>query len=92
MAHPATPDERRAAVKTEEATLRSVTTPGPAAQTAQAADPAAAARHARFGTLPERIRYEDMTEEKAVTPQDVDRYNPESSWNHFNCLALDLGL
>lgn len=60
--------------------------------TRETLDNAAAVRHARFGKLPERIRYEEMVEEKAVTAQDDDRYNPEASFNHFNCLALDLGL
>ncbi|MGW7265965.1 hypothetical protein [Streptomyces sp. NPDC054842] len=57
-------------------------------------DSAAAARHARFGQLPERVRYEDTVEEKAATPHDAARntYNPEGSWNSFSCLAADLGL
>jgi hypothetical protein len=57
-------------------------------------DSAAAARRARFGTLPERIRYEEMVEEKAATPMDPARYayDPEGSWMSFNCLAADLGL
>jgi hypothetical protein len=57
-------------------------------------DAAAAARHERFGTLPERIRYEEMVEEKEAAPNGsaVDSYNPEGSWNHFSCLAFDLGL
>ncbi|GAA3798863.1 hypothetical protein GCM10022403_035960 [Streptomyces coacervatus] len=55
---------------------------------------AAAARRARFGKLPERIRYEEMTEEKAVVPHDPTRYayDPERSWTSFSCLAVDLGL
>ncbi|GHJ99750.1 hypothetical protein SY2F82_15480 [Streptomyces sp. Y2F8-2] len=57
-------------------------------------DSAAAARQARFGTLPERIRFEDMVEEKQATPNDPARnaYNPEGSWMSFSCLAADLGL
>jgi hypothetical protein len=57
-------------------------------------DTAAAARRARFGTLPERIRYEDMVEEKTATPNDPTRYDydPEGSWMSFSCLAADLGL
>lgn len=57
-------------------------------------DSAAAARHARFGKLPERIRYEDMVEEKAATASDParDAYNREESWMSFSCLAVDLGL
>jgi hypothetical protein len=56
--------------------------------------PAEAARHERFGTLPERIGFESMTEEKPSAPNAGTnaRYNPENSWNHFSCLALDLGL
>ncbi|MFE9499695.1 hypothetical protein [Streptomyces collinus] len=55
---------------------------------------AAAARHARFGKLPERIRFHEMTEEKQAAPSAsaVGSYDPEASWNHFSCLALDLGL
>ncbi|MFJ9908378.1 hypothetical protein ACIRVK_36895 [Streptomyces sp. NPDC101152] len=57
-------------------------------------DSAAAARHARFGKLPERVRYEQMVEEKPATPHDPAReaYNPEGSWMSFSCLAADLGL
>ncbi|MFJ8593380.1 hypothetical protein [Streptomyces sp. NPDC093598] len=56
-------------------------------------DPAAAARHARFGKLPERIRFEDMAEEAEATPGGGgNAYNPEGSWKHYSCLALDLGL
>ncbi|MFD7711194.1 hypothetical protein ACFV6E_04925 [Streptomyces sp. NPDC059785] len=57
-------------------------------------DSAAAARHARFGKLPERVRYEDLVETEAATPDTGagTAYNPEGSWNHFSCLALDLGL
>ncbi|MFB7507132.1 hypothetical protein [Streptomyces broussonetiae] len=44
--------------------------------------------------MPERIRYEDMVEEKAATSNDPARYahNPEGSWMSFSCLAVDLGL
>ncbi|GAA3155694.1 hypothetical protein [Streptomyces echinatus] len=58
------------------------------------ADGAAAVRRARFSTLPERIRYEDMTEVKTVAPHDPARYahDPERSWTSFSCLAVDLGL
>ncbi|MFD8388592.1 hypothetical protein ACFV2N_05120 [Streptomyces sp. NPDC059680] len=57
-------------------------------------DSTAAVRRARFGALPQRIRYEDMVEEKAATPRDAarDAYNPEGSWTSFSCLAADLGL
>ncbi|GHF54466.1 hypothetical protein GCM10010218_39650 [Streptomyces mashuensis] len=55
---------------------------------------AAAARRARFGKLPERIRHEDLTEEKAATVQDPARHahDPARSWTSFSCLAADLGL
>ncbi|MDN0198334.1 hypothetical protein [Streptomyces sp. S.PNR 29] len=57
-------------------------------------DGAAAARRARFGRLPERVRHEDMVEERAATPHDPTRYahDPEGSWRSFACLAADLGL
>ncbi|MFD5322656.1 hypothetical protein [Streptomyces sp. NPDC127092] len=54
---------------------------------------AAAARHARYGRLPERVRAEDMTEEVAGAPGGTAAsYDPEGSWKFFSCLALDLGL
>ncbi|MGW4566573.1 hypothetical protein ACWEN3_30650 [Streptomyces sp. NPDC004561] len=58
------------------------------------ADRAAAARRARFGKLPERVRFEDMTEAQPSTPDDPTRYayDPEGSWTSFSCLAADLGL
>ncbi|WP_030186722.1 hypothetical protein [Streptomyces violaceorubidus] len=52
----------------------------------------AAVRHARFGKLPERIRYEDMTTQVESAPGGGDTYNPENSWKFYSCLALDLGL
>ncbi|MFI0508575.1 hypothetical protein ACH3Y9_03970 [Streptomyces sp. WSLK1-5] len=54
----------------------------------------AAVRHARFGKLPERIRFEDMTEAAEASPADAANgsYNPEGSWKFYSCLALDLGL
>ncbi len=57
-------------------------------------DTAAAARQARFGKLPERVRYEDMVQETSATPDNglSGRYNPEGAWNYYSCLALDLGL
>ncbi|MFD7408706.1 hypothetical protein ACFV7R_40065 [Streptomyces sp. NPDC059866] len=60
--------------------------------TAEAAE--AAVRHARFGRLPERIRFEDMTEEVEATPADGVNasYDPAGSWKFYSCLALDLGL
>ncbi|GGX66239.1 hypothetical protein [Streptomyces minutiscleroticus] len=62
--------------------------------TGHVVDDAATARHARFGKLPERIRYEDMVEEREVAPKGgtADPYHPEGSWKYFSCLALDLGL
>ncbi|MFF3606729.1 hypothetical protein [Streptomyces sp. NPDC002463] len=58
------------------------------------ADAAAAVRQARFGTLPERIRFEDMVEGADIDPDSKGRstYNPEASWNHFSCVAADLAL
>jgi hypothetical protein len=56
-------------------------------------DAAAAARHARYGRLPERIRFEDMTEEVEAGPSGVkDAYDREGPWKYYSCLALDLGL
>ncbi|SEE57953.1 hypothetical protein [Streptomyces sp. TLI_105] len=55
---------------------------------------AAAARHERFGKLPERISFDSMTEEKQSEPNAgvTAKYNPEGAWNFYSCLALDLGL
>ncbi|MFF4763195.1 hypothetical protein [Streptomyces sp. NPDC001276] len=54
---------------------------------------AAELRHARYGRLPERIRFEDMTEEVDAAPGDTKgSYDPEGSWKYYSCLALDLGL
>jgi hypothetical protein len=57
-------------------------------------DPAAAARRARFGRLPERVRAEDLVEETPAASNDPARhaYDPERSWTTFSCLAADLGL
>ncbi|PPS69945.1 MULTISPECIES: hypothetical protein [Streptomyces] len=56
-------------------------------------DTAAAARQARYGKLPERIRFADMAEEVAASPRGgVNAYDPEGSWKYYSCLALDLGL
>ncbi|MFD5593024.1 hypothetical protein [Streptomyces griseorubiginosus] len=57
-------------------------------------DAGTAARQARYGSLPERIRFEDMTEEAEAAPRggtDV-AYDPAGGWKHYSCLALDLGL
>ncbi|MER6982652.1 hypothetical protein [Streptomyces carpinensis] len=54
---------------------------------------AAELRHARFGRLPERIRFDQMTEEVEAAPGGVKgSYDPEGSWKYYSCLALDLGL
>ncbi|ANP56849.1 hypothetical protein J2Z21_000601 [Streptomyces griseochromogenes] len=57
-------------------------------------DPAAAVRHGRYGRLPERVRFEDMTEEVEAGRSGgvTASYDPETSWSHYSCLALDLGL
>lgn len=55
-------------------------------------DSAAVARHARFGSLPERIRFEDMVQEQRPASTAVDDYSPEKSFISYSCLALDLGL
>jgi hypothetical protein len=52
----------------------------------------AAVRHARFGSLPERIRFDDMTTEVEVGAVNASSYDPEGSWKFYSCLALDLGL
>lgn len=68
--------------------------PVPALSVAAVPDPAVAARQARFGHLPERVRYEDLVVEQPIAPGDGvrDAYNAESSWCSYNCLAMDLGL
>uniref|UniRef100_UPI002F9132E4 hypothetical protein n=1 Tax=Streptomyces sp. NBC_01592 TaxID=2975889 RepID=UPI002F9132E4 len=55
---------------------------------------AAAARHERFGKLPERVPYQDMVEVRPASPNESarDAYDPEGSWMSFSCLAADLGL
>ncbi|MFB7493440.1 hypothetical protein ACFC09_01830 [Streptomyces sp. NPDC056161] len=55
---------------------------------------AAAVRHARYGKLPERIRFEEMVQEVEAEPTGGTKasYNPEGAWNYYSCLALDLGL
>ncbi|MFE3147202.1 hypothetical protein ACFXJ6_11140 [Streptomyces sp. NPDC059218] len=57
-------------------------------------DSAAAARHERFGKLPERVPYQDMVEVRPASPNEParDAYDPEGSWMSFSCLAADLGL
>ncbi|MCX4851437.1 hypothetical protein OHB19_40475 [Streptomyces sp. NBC_00893] len=61
---------------------------------ASTVDSAAAARHERFGKLPERVSYQDMVEVRPASPSESarDAYDPESSWMSFSCLAADLGL
>ncbi|GHE60292.1 hypothetical protein GCM10018785_31720 [Streptomyces longispororuber] len=62
--------------------------------TGDTGDTGAAARHARFGALPERIRFEDMTEGVETGPNagGAVPYRSEGSWKYYSCLALDLGL
>ncbi|MYW62527.1 hypothetical protein GTY65_00295 [Streptomyces sp. SID8379] len=57
-------------------------------------DTAAAARHARFGKLPERVRVEDTTQsvDTGLAARVNGTYNPEGQWQYYSCLALDLGL
>ncbi|MFJ3793399.1 hypothetical protein [Kitasatospora sp. NPDC090091] len=57
-------------------------------------DPEAEARHARYGRLPERIRFEDMTEEVEARPRGdtTGPDHPARSWTFYSCLVLDLGL
>ncbi|MGP4083667.1 hypothetical protein [Streptomyces sp. KR55] len=57
-------------------------------------DTAAASRRVRFGKLPERIRYEDMTEVVESGPNGGAKTSPEDTgaWRTFSCLALDLGV
>ncbi|GAB7183897.1 hypothetical protein ATKI12_3728 [Kitasatospora sp. Ki12] len=57
-------------------------------------DAASETRRARYGKLPERIRFESMTEGVAPAPggDPNDPYNPEGAWKFYNCLAVDLGL
>ena len=57
-------------------------------------DSAAAARRARFGTLPERIRREDLVEEKTATVNTPTHhaYDSGERWMSLSCLAVDLGL
>ncbi|MFF0093336.1 hypothetical protein ACFYSF_25705 [Streptomyces canus] len=57
-------------------------------------DAGAAARHLRYGSLPERIRFEDMTEDVEAAPGRgaSASCHPEGDWKYYSCLALDLGL
>ncbi|MFI9323139.1 hypothetical protein ACIGXI_25630 [Kitasatospora aureofaciens] len=63
--------------------------PGPSTS-----EQAAAVRKARFGTLPERVAFEDMVEEKAVPSayRAVDAHDPDAPSVRFSCPAVDLGL
>ena len=56
-------------------------------------DTAAAARRARFGTLPEPVPYSAMVEEQSVSAgsRAGDDYNAERAWLFHSCVALDLG-
>ncbi|MDQ0585361.1 hypothetical protein [Streptomyces rishiriensis] len=73
---------------------RPATTKGRFTMNSDTTDIAAAARHAQFGKLPERVRPEDMVEERTHRPGSgiIDAYDPESAWQNFSCVALDLGL
>ncbi|NUR61847.1 MAG: hypothetical protein HOV87_24790 [Catenulispora sp.] len=53
-----------------------------------------AAREARFGTLPERVAFQDQVCEQPATAanQAVDAYDPDGLGARFSCLAADLGL
>ncbi|WP_369214904.1 hypothetical protein [Streptomyces flavofungini] len=57
-------------------------------------DAVAAARHERYGRLPERVRFEDMTEQVQAGPGGTPdgSCQPEGSWKYYSCLALDMGL
>lgn len=57
-------------------------------------DLASAVRRARYGSLPERIRFEEMTEEVGADRSGgaTASYDPAGSWKYYSCLALDLGL
>ncbi|WP_338704303.1 hypothetical protein V2W30_41065 (plasmid) [Streptomyces sp. Q6] len=52
-----------------------------------------ASRHTRFGVLPERVRFEDRTEEVETDQGPIGvAYIPEGPWKYYPCLALDMGL
>lgn len=57
-------------------------------------DSAAAARQARFGRLPARIRVEDMVMETPSESQNpaAGQYSAEASWVSSSFGVLDLGL
>jgi hypothetical protein len=59
-----------------------------------AMDADAVVRQTRFGKLPERISFDDMTSGMKVDPRGTGgtAYDPENSWKFYSCLALDLGL
>ena len=52
------------------------------------------AREARFGTLPDRVPFAELVEEKPPLPanQAVGSYDADSLGVRFSCLAADLGL
>ncbi|MEU5387155.1 hypothetical protein [Kitasatospora cineracea] len=58
------------------------------------AQAAAAARRARFGTLPERPVPTDLVGERPVPPphRTAPADDPDSRAARFSCLAADLGL
>ncbi|GAA4836583.1 hypothetical protein [Kitasatospora terrestris] len=55
---------------------------------------AAELRRARFGTLPARVAFEDMVEEKQVPTarRTAEAHDPDALAVRFSCLAADLGL
>ncbi|MFG2695416.1 hypothetical protein ACIHEI_05200 [Kitasatospora sp. NPDC051984] len=52
----------------------------------------AEARRTRFGTLPQRIPFADMVEERPEMSTDPAAFDPDSQAIRFSCLAADLGL
>ncbi|MFJ4438008.1 hypothetical protein [Streptomyces sp. NPDC088923] len=73
-----------------------LSTPAAGADAGPAVDACAAARRARFGVLPERVRADLTRQEVRVAPGgDVlraDRFGANGSWSPYSCLVLDLGL
>ncbi|MFF2625040.1 hypothetical protein ACFVUN_04600 [Kitasatospora griseola] len=55
-------------------------------------EPAAEARRARFGALPQRIAFADLVEERPPTDRPAAGYDPDALAVRFACLAADLGL
>ncbi|MFE0450212.1 hypothetical protein ACFW2D_02745 [Streptomyces sp. NPDC058914] len=57
-----------------------------------AVDSAAAARHARFGKLPERIPFDDMVQVQPMKHPAQSAYDPANAWSSYNCVAAELAL